>query len=135
MGEIEFRGQTEDGQWVYGDLLHSAKNYFICSTCSIIHFGSKINLFNTDIKAVKLETIGQFTGLCDKNSKKIYEGDICRLAIYRLGEKTVTIIWNNGFWISNPIEGTLSLRNFVESNNMEIEVIGNVHDNPELIKQ
>ena len=83
--------------------------------------------------AVKCETIGQFTGLTDKNGTKIFDGDI--LKFYNGEEFTYyEVIWfGTGFKIlmvdETEIQGNLDLI-FCEHS----EVIGNIHDNPELLE-
>ena len=71
------------------------------------------------------ETVGQFTGLTDKNGKEIYEGDIiCRKKIRGL-DKYKIVIWHNAYVATG----------FNISNTKERIIIGNIYDNPELIQQ
>lgn len=82
---IKFRGKTVNGnKWVYGDLLHIAGGYIIyhgsqkdCEITTGKHVS--VELLHDEISVVVPETIGQFTGLFDKNGKVIYEGDILLL--------------------------------------------------------
>ena len=79
----------------------------------------------------------QFTGLRDKNGKEIYEGDIIKLGedtydlYYRINEK-VTIEWDEDLTGFKPFMDTHSDYDYI--NNETCEVIGNIHETPELIK-
>lgn len=78
------------------------------------------------------ETIGQFTGLTDKNGKKIFEGDIVKIS--GALEGVYVCVWdeNNFEYEFNTKEMSFSLP-CVHSD--DIEIIGNIHDNPELLKE
>lgn len=136
MREILFRGKSKnDGKWYQGDLVTVAHKRFI----------------DDDIVKERVipETVGQYTGLTDKNGKKIFEGDI------------VKILYTD--WVSQPLEDTRSLEEYLDSLTEKgvvdfapyvgwylkngkydlsiisgthgyIEAIGNIHDNPELLR-
>ena len=129
MREILFHGKTQEHtRWIYGDL-----NHYMCDD------GVFIAENGHSMHRVLKETVGQYTGLTDKNGKKIFEGDIvvCRKEI-------------NGNWIDYCVEigfvemkhGAFGLhrkqgyyrpfKDWLED--YEYEVIGNIHDNPELLK-
>lgn len=81
------------------------------------------------------ETVGQFTGLVDKNEKEIYEGDIVlsKLKRARKYDERLVICFDDFEWQGKNVNGsTTSLSLLVEYHT--IEVIGNIHDNPELLK-
>ena len=123
MREVLFRGQrTDNGQWVYGlltDLGLAEKEDFA---------------WISGVKVYK-NTVGQYTGLTDKNGKKIFERDI--VTVYARGFYTVcTVSWAGivaqfQLWQINTIPKTPTVLNL---GNYKCEVIGNIHDNPELLK-
>ena len=124
MREIKFRAKEIgfEGKWRVGDL-------HITATKPHIHSLSNKYL-------IKIETIGQFTGLCDINSKEIYEGDIIKSSHGTIHY----IVYDNNLACFkavvaryNPLGeySTLSKGWVVQFNK---EVIGNIHDNPELLK-
>lgn len=138
MREILFRGKRmDDGAWVYGYLVRhkSGKLVYI--------YQAKENWF--DVEMVAPKTVGQFTGLT-KNGKKIFEGDIVRYVnpeedsisgrvVY--GEHSYSGTHEVGFYVEwQRPEWAMWLRDDLGfwTNFREIEVIGNIHDNPELLE-
>lgn len=124
MREIIFRGKRiDDGEWVYGvpwqSLNGSGKVY--------MHGAIQIDgrTLMADI-AVNPETVGQYTGLTDKNGKRIFEGDVVRHA----GEVwTITYITKYARFAGTAPKRIMGIFAFDAC-----EVIGNIHDNPELLK-
>ena len=128
MREILFRGKRVDnGEWSQGDL-----NYY--------HTGSGVFIAARDesefCHRVITETVGHFTGLTDKNGKKIFEGDIIRFDYIgkNLGVNGVeSVVFENGkFGVKwGWHKDFVCLDDFA---NTTLEIIGNIHDNPELLK-
>ena len=119
MREILFRGKCkESGKWITGFLV------------SHKHIGDWVTAYPVDPK-----TVGQFTGLTDKNGKKIFEGDRCRVSrpcVLAYGK----ITFQNGcFWFVDDGPGGMLRLCDVKTNGFEIEVIGNIHDNPKLLEE
>ena len=133
MREILFRGKRiEDGQWVEGHY-HFA-NWYLPPSMEIVDRTHHIlQIGRGDAAEIDPETVGQFTGLTDKNGNKIFEGDIVRY----MNKETMVVVWNKD---SASFAIAYSAINFnylatISSAHIYLEVIGNIHDNPELLKE
>ena len=141
MREILFRGKrTDNGAWVEGAFcLKDCDDPFgdMVDRPSIIKYDPPCDGFWFRVDP---ETVGQFTGLTDKNGKKIFEGDILKESdvIYngeiQINGHIFTVAMRKGCWC------VLSTCYFDEwdflcSNANRCEVIGNIHDNPELLEE
>jgi uncharacterized phage protein (TIGR01671 family) len=144
MREIKFRGKRVDnGEWEYGDLLTSDEKTYIVNDCeTICPDGEGTDLYALEWCEVEPETVGQYTGLTDKNGVEIYEGDVLSISCYSYEEpeedyEGVVLIgcFGNGLLITND-DGTtkyLYLNELVGSYTTIYEVIGNIHQNPDLL--
>ena len=144
MREILFRGKRIDnGEWVIGDLRNYESN------------GSKAIFSHTALSrfAVIPETVCQYTGLTDKNGKKIFEGDIIKLCRYACDwmdkeeydiEISVVEFENGCFVLDNTyssdgynelscVYDEFSYADGAYEDYVIFEVIGNIHDHPELL--
>lgn len=144
MREILFRGQTrkfgqkvnmagekQPGIWVYGGIFPGTGDY------SVIYGGSTEKLTGADIEkhVVYSDTVGQYTGLTDKNGKKIFDGDIVQF----YGTYALEVYIENGHtkirWFDTVTNSECTDMFFGYDEEIgECEVIGNVHDNPELLE-
>ena len=122
--EILFRGKTVDkGKWVYGEPHFKSINPHI-------HDGFSHKEF------IDVDTVGQYTGLKDDTDKEIYEGDVIDFTHYYedLTSKTIrsVVCFENGdFCVKN--KNRISLLSSMVNEQVCL-VIGNIFDNPELIK-
>lgn len=137
MREILFRGKrVENGEWVYG---YYAKYRNICSEdyTAILQFDKEDGgvVYSDGVTAVIPETVGQYTGLTDKNGKQIFEGDILR-GLFDFNAKimisAVSVFCNGSFGVRDRRCGCDRFTPFAGFCNLKWEVIGNIHDNPEL---
>ena len=145
MRDIKFRGKTENNIWKYGSLLkdNPQKTYYI------------VNNEDGSGREVLEKTIGQYTGLKDKNGKEVYEGDIVEFK--DVGEEGYE--YKEGFDFDNIAQvvyknGIYTLSNFGETDNSyyatnstdeerleevlrngNCKVVGNIYDNPELLER
>lgn len=122
MREILFRAKTADeNEWIYGDIFHSGAYPKIVR---IHDYKNRVNY------AVNPETVGEFIGLTDNNGFKIFEGDIVKSRI--TGEKFI-VVWDE-LYSAFAIRNSKVRYGFPKCNVKTYQVVGNVHDNPELIK-
>lgn len=123
MRKILFRGQRKDnGVWVYGYVFASCgKSYIIRDDKLPLDWdGRHYEDLGVNIVEVIAETVGQYTGLKDKTGRKIFEGDKV----------------SSGFWsgIVAFVDGAFTIVRVGCSNSSHfdvVEVIGNIHENPE----
>lgn len=139
MREIKFRGKrTDTGEWVYGDLIENQGRFFIYHATSETTLKDEDNSIIVLAEEVNLDTVGQYTGLHDKNGKETYEDDILR--VYD-GKRYFNIVvkWSEEAMAfmacyCDGNQSPLSWFSNLLSRTYEIEVIGNIHDNPELLE-
>ena len=131
MREIKFRGKRkDDGEWVHGYYAVIENKHIIIDDGRFqdaegtIHRGSYFEVIP--------ETVGQFTGLLDRNGKEIYEGDIVR-GIWQVNHKDVREGVVN-YWEKFGLYGLNDNSSLVSIVWSGCEVIGNIHENPELLK-
>lgn len=121
MREIFFRGKrTDNGEWVYGNLVRGYDEKY----AYIVEFGNKEMCRN--YVDVNPETVGQHTGLTDKNGKRIFEGDIVKR--FWFGKMCIyQIVYDNGL-ASFIGQAGIKFTTF-DYDSTEFEVVGNIYDN------
>lgn len=137
--EILFRGKRVDnGEWVYGYLFddgyQNPRHVFVGSLIIDEYKGTACDEWDIkgiDFCDVKQNTICQYTGLIDKNGKKIYENDIVQIGLYKgtveYEYASFVIKWINARFLRNDIGYWARLNDFY--------TVGNVYDNPELLEE
>lgn len=134
MRTIKFRGKCLDnGAWEYGDLLQ----YDNGDVCIGVHSKNYTDDgFNAGqysyIVTVDENTIGQYTGLKDKNGKEVYEGDIIVQQGYS-GKYPMLVWFEHGAFITGKHRGSSTPKRPMLIQKRCV-IIGNIHDNPELLK-
>ena len=123
MRDIEFRGkQTDNGEWVYGNLVRGCDEKY----AYIVEFGNR-ELCRNYVN-VNPDTVGQYTGLKDKNGTKIFEDDIVTMPRYGGGRCKSVVYFKSGKF---AVDG--SNYGFKDICPKNMLVIGNIYDNPELL--
>ena len=127
MREILFRGKDlKTGKWLYGSFVNTPNHTYISTNGEA--FPAK----------VEPKTVGQYTGLTDKNGTKIFEGDVVRISeddydgLHYSGNE---VYYSDGAFCveyETPEYDVTSI-GFLVREGVEVEVIGNIYDNPELI--
>ncbi len=139
--EILFRGQTRrfgekvgmngeklPGNWVYGGIFPGTGDFSVIYgwETGVEHTGSNLGKFS-----VYSDTVGRYIGLTDRNGVKIFEGDILKVEDYR-GQSIIKVSWErNGLCFCG--DDSYFLSDFFQIL-AEVEVIGNIYDNPWLLK-
>lgn len=132
MRTIKFRGKRIDnGEWVYGYYSFRFNSHRI-QTIEEFYFNGESSL----VHEVEPSSIGQFTGLTDKNEKEIYEGDIVKqekwVSVGKYAEATGVVVFKS------PLFTVECIGDWHGSNadlNCNSEIIGNTTDNPELLNK
>ena len=155
--EIKFRGkQVDTGEWIYGNIFYPSR------LLAGIHISPDTNYLNfyphlekeeapspNDNSGIAIgsffevdpKTVGQFTGMTDKNGKEIYEGDIYigdgkEIKYYQVFYKKGAFCGGITYESSIPLSFNTDLDGeIVDGDTSWLTVIGNIHDNPELINQ
>lgn len=131
MMEIKFRGnRVDNGKWIYGLPLYSV-------------VGGKVIIDTIQsyedlcFYTVIFETVGQFTGLHDKNGKEIYEGDICTVSLkfFDIKNEKTKVIFKDGCFYFQYGYSDDYVKSYKAWETDSVEVIGNIHNNPEMLKE
>lgn len=147
MRKYKFRGKSlTNGKWVVGDSIKYTENASENGTEILTYIGSRVENARK-VGAMKWipvdpENVGQYSGLLDRHSKEIYEGDVITVR----GDYPRVILWDKVSWAIMPCElyndkhfWVMNIQHpgndWWEEFADEMEVIGNVHDNPELLKE
>lgn len=130
MRTIKFRGKSKlDGRWIFGDLFRTDLD----GDMAIQYYDEEDGWMNEDVYE---NTIGQFTGLFDCNGQEIYEGDIVRIIC---DGKDIGGIYKMMSYTKGHVSSILPMDNDEDLSIIipgfeDYLVIGNIHNNPELLK-
>lgn len=142
-----YRGKRKDtGEWVHGSLFVGFGKTYICPEAIAMYYFDGALCLGGFIE-VDPETVGQYTGRTDNKGTKVFEGDILRIARRMSGTGSyyfpaikypalVAVKWDMCAWMWETIcKDTQYYISFPEAwCHFECEVIGNIHDNPELLE-
>lgn len=139
MREILFRGKGKynNKEWIYGNLIKTKNDKFWITNNSYSNGGWLVLRKRIEVDP---KTVGQFTGLLDKNGKKIFEGDI--VTFYEvLGQQGImvpfkgVVKYGNGYYYVEYIDERNRKGKWNLSSCWHLVVVGNIHDNNELYKK
>ena len=134
--EIKFRGMLRGGTWVYGGVVKTVQNSYCILSGEIYHIELGKDTKNLmQFNAVKYKTVGQYIELKDKNSREIYEGDIAEVECECGYKDKMPVEWGyNGFKLKQYISHRYPSGELEFNHTERVEVIGNIYENPELLK-
>lgn len=127
--KILFRGKRMDnGEWETGSLVVLWEG----TSCEHVYIADKVTGYHAPVAP---STVGQSTGLTDRNGKRIFEGDIVEASDYTAEDGYGEIIWDgdDAKYAILGCNGNTLMTDFDNYYGRELEVIGNIHDNPELV--
>lgn len=131
MTEIKFRGKDYQGKWHYGSLVIYNNGDFAIAENDPTWTDDGYHNEDFELIKIKPETAGQFTNQKDKNDKEVFVGDIATdgLSLYTVefSEESCSFVWHR--------HGSYNTYHFKKTDTEEMEIIGNIHDNPELISK
>lgn len=139
MREILFHGKRLDnGEWVYGSLIDRIEGA-VPAIVTLPSVDDSVRLeFEYDF--VDPSTVGQYTGLKDKNGKRIFEGDVIKITWATSGRNPVHTVCSveyskSGFFVREKGKLCGQVSNYAcAGGGVSVEVIGNIHDNPGLLE-
>ena len=124
---FKFRGMTLGGEWVYGNLaiINEKIKFFGMTIGAGYYISNKVGM--PFAYPVRPETVGQCTGLKDKNGKLIYEGDVLKLIDQGI-EYEVSVYWESGMYCFAITSNSANLVfSDLSDNETTCEIIGNIH--------
>ncbi len=139
MREIIFRGKRSDtDEWAYGLPFMSLDGTKIG--------GIEVSPRSEDLHLIDANTLGQYTGLHDKNGKRVFEGDVIRCWYHRAGKEDLVteeqVVFHQGAFVAHATNGTAKWWVHLPNDNgckpldkvyiREVEIIGNIHDDAPL---
>ncbi len=132
MREILFRGKNKLGVWVYGIPILSSINTEKEKVIIVDEYADNLNVE----MCVTMDTIGQFTGLTDKNGVRIFEGDILEQESFFGYPIRHVVGWSeeNALFTAKLMQDDFPTSRIAQYWVSKKAVIGNIHDNPELLK-
>ena len=146
MDKYLFRGKRKDhDEWIEGGYCYCVNKSYLTVVTQYIpdtrdwgeaDYYEKNPVYEPTFIKVDPETVGQYTGLTDKNGKKIFEGDIVDCWSEGVNAQGTVQRRRDGLWIIYPAWQKHIMWGLCpdEYSHTTVEVIGNIHDNPKLIK-